>query len=75
LTKAVQPVADPRPARISIAEAAIVANCPPATITRAIATHVLPSSKDRTIALADALRFRDLLWSSIRSSKGKGVVK
>jgi hypothetical protein len=75
LTKAVLPAASARPARISIGEAAIIAKCPPATITQAISTHVLACRKDRTIALEDALRFCDDLWFSIRSAKRMGVAK
>jgi hypothetical protein len=75
LTKAVLPDAIRRSDRISIAEAAIVARCPPATITNAIASRVIACGRDRTIALADALRFRDDLWTSIRSAKRKVIVK
>jgi hypothetical protein len=71
VTKAVYPTLDTAPAFISLVEAAVVANCPPAIVAQAISTRVLPRRKDGTVLLADALRFRDVL----RPTKNKGVGK
>jgi hypothetical protein len=69
LTKAVypDPVADGRPAIISVAEAAIVAGTTPAVVAQAISARILPRRKDGSVMLADALRFRDDLRPAPRA--------